>query len=110
MNSDTYLLSDMDFFTECDPTKLVISMENIVKFDSKLCRLDIDKFIHQMVDGLKYKVYCLNTPPEHLFYLIISYIDFQQQHLKAGTPLEMLPQLECLFQDHLGNLNKVYSS
>ena len=110
MSSNIYLLSDMDFFTECDPTNLVISMDSIVKFTPELCRADINNFISKMVDGINYKVYCLNTPPEHLFYLIVSYIDFQQQHLKAGTPVEMLPQLECLFQDHLGNLNKVYSS
>ena len=110
MKSNVYLLSDMDFFTECDPTQLVISMDNIVKSNPTLCQLDIDNFVSNMVDGVMYKVYCLNTPPQHLFYLIISYINFQQQHLKAGTPSEMLPQLECVFEDHLGNMNKVYSS
>ena len=110
MNSDIYLLSDMDFFTECDPTQLVISMDNIVNSNPKLCQLDIDNFVSNMVDGVRYKVYCLNTSPEHLFYLILAYINFQQQHLKAGTPLETLPQLECLFQDNLGNLKVVYSS
>ena len=51
MDNYTFLLSDMDFFTECDPTNLVISIDNLLTWDLEKCKEDINSFIQEMIDG-----------------------------------------------------------
>ena len=110
MDDYTYLLSDMDFFTECDPEKLVISIDTLLSWDFEGSKKDIEAFISQMVDGVRYSVYCLETPAENLMYLITTYTEFHQQAKKAGTSDKLIPQLNCYFQDANNNLNLVYYS
>jgi len=111
MDNYTFLLSDMDFFTECDPSNLVISLDNIFNnWDLEKCKEDIDSFINQMIDGERYTVYCIETPPQNLIYLIVAHFNFKQQALKAGTPNSLIPQLNCYFKDVNNELHLVYCS
>ncbi len=110
MDNYTFLLSDMDFFTECDPSKLVISFDNLLTWDLEKCKGDINAFINQMNDGERYTVYCMETPPQNLITLILAHVNFKQQALKAGTPITLIPQLNCYFKDVKDELHLVYCS
>ena len=80
MDNYTFLLSDMDFFTECDPSKLVISFDNILTWDLEKCKGDINAFISQIFE--RYTVYCMETPTQNLINLILAHVNFKQQSLK----------------------------
>ena len=110
MDNYTFLLSDMDFFTECDPSNLVISFDNILTWDLEKCKKDINAFINQMRDGERYTVYCMETPPQNLINLILAHVNFKHQALKAGTSNSLIPQLNCYFKDVNDELNLVYCS
>jgi len=110
MDNYTFLLSDMDFFTECDPTNLVISIDNLLTWDLEKCKEDINSFIQEMIDGERYTVYCIESPTQNLIYLIVAHVNFKQQSLKAGTPNSIIPQLNCYYKDDKNNLNLVYCS
>ena len=110
MDNRQYLLSDMDFFVMCQEKNVILNENNLLLRDDELCKKDIHQFINQMIDGESYTVYCLGSPPQYLMYLIVEYIAFQQMALSAGTPKSLIPDLTCLFEDAMGNVNKVYSS
>jgi|TARA_R110000824_G_scaffold356303_2_gene543545 hypothetical protein len=110
MATQQYLLSDMDFFVMCEEKNVILNEANLLVKDDGLCKKDIHQFINQMIDGESYTVYCLESPPEYLMYLIVQYVEFQQMALKAGTPKSLIPDLNCFFEDAMGNVREIYSS
>ena len=110
MDNYTFLLSDMDFFTECDPSNLVISFDNILNWNLEKCKEDINAFINKMKDGERYTVYCMETPPQNLINLILAHVNFKNQALKAGTPNSLIPQLNCYFKGVNNELHLIYCS
>lgn len=110
MTTQQYLLSDMDFFVACQEKNVILNEANLLLRDDELCKKDICQFINQMIDGESYTVYCLQSPPEYLMYLIVQYIAFQQMALRAGTPKSLIPDLNCYFEDDMSNVREIYSS